>query len=135
MPKTKGPLHLENLGSLITFRQDGKDCCLGDLICHEDSVFDPTYDKVDVTPEQAEIHNKCYSKALIDGLDKCEIGQCGGFYYSYTDGKYRVSAWHGTLVAEARLSDTNELCFTRKGRGFAGRMRRGSQHVTFKRVS
>ena len=50
---------LENLGSLIIYKDEGKDRCLGYLMDFKDhGVYDATFGKVDVTPEQAKIHNK-----------------------------------------------------------------------------
>src|SRR4029077_17411866 len=84
--KRKTP-QLENKGSLINYKaQDGKDTCLGPLWYAEGrGVYDPTFGRVDVTKEQAEIHNRELDKAMLDGLDnQCEVGQ-GAMFYAHPE--------------------------------------------------
>ena len=61
-------LILENKGSLITYKDNGQDVCLGALWYAEGhGCNDPSHGRVDVTKEEAEIHNRCLAQALIDG--------------------------------------------------------------------
>ncbi len=85
-PATMYPT-LNNLGSLITYKDrptDEKETALGYLLVMKDrgSVFDANFGQVPVSPEHAETHNKLLSAAQIDGLDKCQVGECGVFYLS-----------------------------------------------------
>jgi len=104
LPKL-GPL--ENLGSLITFKDNGQDQCLGHLWhVKGHGTFDANFGKVDLSAEHADAHNKCLDAALLDGLDnQCGVGQ-GGIYYFDDDGP--VTTWTGLIVAEhaTRVSKT-----------------------------
>lgn len=99
MPKEypKASVRLENLGSLITIAETNQ--CLGYLMPFLDhGVFDATYGRVDVTPEQAEVHNKLLSDAQIKGLlETCKVGQCGSFYLK-PDGT--VTTFIGTVIGK-----------------------------------
>lgn len=141
MPRKRQPLVLENLGSLITYKdpKTGNDTFLGFLWgTPEHGMFDPTHGRVDVTPEQAKIHNQELSKALIDGLDtRCEVGQGGFFYYEPTIG---VRDFIGVMVAEKSairrsVGDYNYIEFDRKGRCFRGKPHRNDDSIFIERIN
>lgn len=139
--KRRPKLQLENLGSMITFKLDGKDRCLGYLWhAEEHGTYDATYGRVDVSKEDAAAHNAAFDKANVEGLDnQCEIGQGSIFYVGRNkDGSYRVSTWIGTVIAEnARTSRPGgaTIAFERKGRKFFGRLRRTSDMVFITRTA
>lgn len=137
MSKKTKTLELRNLGSLITYLdgETGQECCLGYLMPFTGhGVYDATYGKVEVTPEQAETHNKLLSAAQIQGLDKCEVGQCGDFYFNAET--KRVATFIGELVTEAASFTKNSVYeFTRKGRRFRFKRRKGDDCVTVKRIA
>ena len=140
--KPKAP-NLENKGSLITYKDHGKDTCLGPLWHAEGhGTYDPTFGRVDVTKNEAEIHNRELDKAMLDGLDnQCAVGQ-GAMFYAHPEpgqtSNIRVTTFNGTLVAIAhryQTVSTSSLCFTRNGKGFAGRIRKDADCVWFRRIS
>jgi hypothetical protein len=107
---------------LITHNHRGKDTCLGygfHMPAH--GVCDAARGKVDVTPEQADVHNKLLDQALINGLDThCEVGQGSTFYL---DSNGRGITWLGAVIepGPVRTSST----FTRKGKVFRATASRG----------
>ena len=121
MPRKKKPPRLENIGSLITYKHRRKDTCLGYLFhTPEHGVYDAAHGKVDVTPAQAEIHNKLLDQALINGLDThCEVGQGGTFYLR--DGQ--IKTWLGTVIERGPV--LTRSTFTRKGKVFRATASRG----------
>jgi hypothetical protein len=68
------------------------DFCLGylyDATAQGHRIYDAEFGAMNVTPEQAKIHNQLLDKAIVEGLDTtCEIGQ-------------------GNLVLSARRPDPN----------------------------
>jgi hypothetical protein len=122
MARKKPPPKLEHVGSLITYKHRGKDTCLDYLFyAPEHGVYDAAHGKVDIKPEQADIHNNLLDQALINGLDThCEVGQ-GGTFYQDSDGQ--IITWLGTLIepGPVRTSST----FTRKGKVFRATASRG----------
>lgn len=142
MPKTKAkdqPVTIEHRGSMLTYKnKEGDDQCLGYLLVSpEHGIFDATVGKVDVTAEEADTHNRLLDEALIRGLDEtCEVGQHGMFYRSKDEqGRIEVRTWLGTHVAYASRRGVSQFQFTRKGRTFQGRVRRGDDLLPFKRIS
>lgn len=133
----KGPLVLRNKGSLITYQKDGKTYCLGSLMCFpEHGVFDPTYGKVDVTKEEADIHNKLLDQALIDGLWKCKVGEWGSFYYKKGTG---ITTFSGVVVASGFIVDryretATTVTFEKDGKKFRGYFRKDCELVNVKRI-
>lgn len=126
---------LNHLGSLITFVDHGTERCLGYLlVVAGHGVFEPNFGRIDVTPEEAELHNRALSAAEIQGLDEtCEIGQGAVFYpVEAPDGTLIVSTWIGDRVAEATRTG-NRICFRRSGKTFVGRGKPGTA-VFFKRT-
>jgi hypothetical protein len=68
--RKRKPPKLEKQGSLITCKDNGQDVCLGAFWYAEGhGCYDPTYGRVEVTREDAEIHNRTLDKARLAGLD------------------------------------------------------------------
>lgn len=123
-------------GGMITI--EGTSNCLGYLMNFEGhGVFDASIGKVDVTPEQAEKHNKVLDEAMLKGLDEtCKVGQYGTFYWT-KNGVHGVTTFLGTVVAprcDCQLKG-NSITFTRKGRTFRGRLQKDADCFNFKRIS
>lgn len=149
MSKTTEPVtpYLENLGSLITYKLEagGEDHLLGHLMdFKERGVFDATFGKVEVTPEQAAAHNKLLDEALIEGLDnRCEVGQGGQFYcggvYGDPAKPLSVKTFTGVVLAERvrsslparRTGGGLDVEFDRKGKTFRGRWKPAEGDLTF----
>lgn len=99
------PPEILHKGSLMLFKElkGEKDVCVGYLAdFKEKGIFEPTVGKVDVTPEEAQTHNKCLTAALLKGLDEsCKVGQGGSFYIGKDEktGEYQVTAWTGEVVS------------------------------------
>lgn len=102
-------------GGMITFERDGETRCLGYLLASpEHGVFDAEYGKVDVTPEQAQEHNRVFDAACVKGLDEtCQIGQGNTFYVNGDE----VATWLGTVLGKATHLG-RRVTFTRNGRTF-----------------
>jgi hypothetical protein len=86
-----------NHGSLMTYDDHGVKRCLGYMFeFHGRGVFEPNFGKLDVTPEEARVHNQLLSQAEIEGLDKnCTVGLGGMFYTSKEDGHTIIATWGG----------------------------------------
>lgn len=131
-------------GSLVTFiDQDQRERCLGDLLVAEGrGVLEPSLGPVDLTPDEAEAHNRELSKALIKGLDeRCKVGQCGSFYATKRGNKWRVITWSGDLVSDdvrtkrkGKMKDL-EITFNRNGKTFRGIKPPDCECVEFERIS
>ena len=127
---------LDNLGSLITFQgKDGQDVCLGYLINFgERGIFDAYIGKVDISTEDAQIHNSLLDAAMLKGLDShCEIGMHGTFYYM----NGQVGTFMGTIVADSSKVKRvgQSITFRRAGKIYKGRLRKDEDCFNFKRVS
>jgi len=130
-----------HLGSMITYiaeEGDEKETCLGDLMYFDHGIGKGTYDsyfgKVDVTPEEAAIHNKFLGDARIKGLDEsCEVGQ-GGFFYLNKD-KQAIITFGGDVVTTDYNINGNSITFRRNGKTFRGRLGKHSDAFNFRRVS
>jgi hypothetical protein len=129
--KTPTREEMKYLGeSIITIGTDRD--CLGDLI-HFDGrgTYDAHYGKVDVTKEEADVHNKALDEARLTGLDKnCEIKQGGTFYYHPKNG---VTTFLGTKVANAYVSG-NTITFIRAGKTYRGKLQKEADCFNFRRV-
>lgn len=125
----------ENLGSLITIKDTNN--CLGYLMNFKDhGVFDASLGKVEVTPEQAETHNKLLDDAMLKGLDEnCQVGQYGTFYVGQLQGRTAVKTFLGSLVSDDVAVSGQSLSFRRKGKTFKGRMSRQHDLFHFRRVA
>ena len=128
---------LENLDSLITYKDGEADRCLGYLLSSEGhGVYDSTFGKVDVTPEQAAIHNSELDLASLKGLDaNCAIGQGGSFYLVRQDGKQVVKSFIGTLISDQCSVNGNSVTFMRNGKAFRGRTSSEHDLFNFKRIA
>ena len=128
-------LSIENRGSLMTVANTNT--CLGYLMeFGERGIFEPTYGKVEVTPEEAKKHNECLSSAEIKGLDdNCQVGQMGIFYFDRA--KKQVHTFLGTLVSDkVQLTAGGKgITFLRNGRQYRGLLRKDDDSFTFKRIS
>jgi hypothetical protein len=127
------PPTLQHKGSLITVN-DGN-VCLGYLMPFEGrGVYDATFGKVDVTPEEANTHNQLLSDGEINGLDEnCKVGMSGSFYYI----KGKVQTFIGTVVADGPSvhATAKSILFERLGKKFRGRLRSSEDYFTFTRIS
>jgi hypothetical protein len=138
--KRVAPTKLDNLGSLITFKDGDVDRCLGYLM-HFDGrgTYDPTFGRVEVTKEQADIHNKALEAAELSGLDQnCAVGQGGTFYYN-ADG-HTVRTFLGTVVSEhletkGNMRANKTITFHRAGKVYRGRLSKHHDAFNFRRVS
>lgn len=129
---------LENLGSLITYKdEDGNDRCLGDLMDFAGrGVYDATFGKVDVSPEDARKHNDALTQALLEGLDtNCQIGQGGTFYLGVTDGRAAVKTFTGITVTTDVTVKGSTITFRRHGKVYRGRKQKDAECFDFRRVS
>lgn len=141
MGRSKPPevIQILHRGSLMTVadadaQTENKERCLGFLMHFEGKgVFEPYFGLIEVTPEEADIHNKLLSDGLIKGLDEnCEVGMCGDFYL---DAKSReIHTFIGTVVGTVEISGSS-VTMHRKGRVFRGRIRKHEDCITLKRVS
>lgn len=124
-------MKLKNIGSLITCG----DHCLGYLMNFAGhGVFSPD-GKVEVTPEQAEIHNKLLAEAEIEGLDnRCEVGMAGTFYLGITDGVKAVKTFTGTTVTTDVTVKGKSITFRRHGRVYRGREMKNAECFNFRRI-
>lgn len=147
-PIEKSPqIVLGNLGSLITYKEVGKkhkypvteeeksggvSRCLGFLMQFDGKVYDATFGTVNVTPEQADTHNKLLDEAMIKGLKTCKIGQ-GNYFYLSGD-RQTIKTFLGTHVA-TRVPDTKQL-YHRDGMIFkCGRLSKSSSCEFFVRTA
>jgi hypothetical protein len=122
-----------NRGSLMTIA--GTNTCLGYLMNFTGhGIYEPSLGKVDVTPEEADVHNKLLSQAEIDGLDKnCQVGQYGRFYFSPS--KKTVQTFIGTVVSDNVIIHGQSISFTRNGKTFRGKKHEEDDIFTFKRIA
>ncbi len=144
--QSRKTLKLFHIGSLITctLGRSKVEECLGYLWAPEghDGVYDPTYGKVNVSREDANTHNAELSKALVNGLDTCAIGQWGSFYFN--DDKKAVNTFTGEVVAHRDNVSIKAvpgklgkfiITFAYNGRVFRGEWSRNSDLFHFERIS
>ncbi len=130
---------------MITYTHGGVTRCLGYLMDFKDKgVFDANFGKVDISPEHAKTHNEELDKALLIGLDKCEIGQWGSFYVSEKPKEpVAVKTFLGTVVSTdvslykgGKAKKTLQVTFRRNGRTYRGNWKRlESDLFDFKRIA
>lgn len=127
---------LDNLGSLVTHKDGDQDRCLGYLMQFPGhGVYDASLGRVNVTPEEADTHNRLLDDALLQGLDdNCQIGQHGTFYVGKHEGRTAIKTFLGTLVSADVSVNGQSLTFHRKGKVFRGRMSRQHDLFNFRRV-
>lgn len=128
---------LENLGSLITLKDGNHERCLGYLWHAEGhGTFDANLGRVDVSKDNADIHNKLLDDALLKGLDEnCQVGQCGTFYVGQHEGRMAIRTFIGTVVSTGVKANGQTLTFRRMGKTFRGRMSRQHDLFNFRRVA
>lgn len=124
-------MKLENLGSIITI--EGKDECLGFLMHFEGrGVYDAAYGLVDVSPEQADTHNKLLDEALLKGLDEnCQVGQRGTFYFVGNE----IRTFLGTVVSDDLSINGRSVTFRRAGKTYKGRSSKQYDLFHFRRIA
>lgn len=128
------PPSLDREGGFLTYQKDGVTHCLGYLFARDDGrVYDAEYGLLaDVDKAAADVHNRLYDRALMEGLDHCQVGQSGVFYFN--DDAKQVKTWLGTVVAAAAVRG-RVITFVRGGRLFRGRRNSDDESVVFTRVS
>ena len=127
---------IQNRGSLMTYLDSGTERCFGYLFHFPGhGVFEPTFGKLDVSPEEAQAHNQLLSRAEIEGLDNnCAVGLGGMFYTRKAEGRTIVATWLGDEVSrEVRIRGT-VLTFKRKAMMFRGTLRKDEDCFAFRRV-
>lgn len=127
---------LENVGSLITYKDGDEDRCLGFLMHFPGhGVYDAALGKVAVTAEQAETHNRLLDEALLKGLDEsCQVGEGGTFYVGKSDGRTAIKTFLGTVVSSDVSTNGQSVTFRRKGKTFRGRTSKQHDLFNFRRV-
>lgn len=126
---------LHNIGSLITYQnEEGEEQCLGDLWHSEGhGTYDPYWGKVEVSKEEADIHNKALDQARLKGLDEnCEVGQGGFFYFAAGNGVFTFS---GTEVTKDYTVNGNSITFRRDGKTYRGKLSSKGDSFNFRRVA
>ncbi len=119
-------------GSLMTVRDSNE--CVGYLIMHEGKAYSPDGLVENVTQEQADIHNKLLSEALVKGLDEnCQVGQ--GYHFYYNSNTRKVATWTGEVVSDDVQTTAMTITFKRKGKTFRGRIRKNEPCFNFTRVA
>jgi hypothetical protein len=137
MTKTETHPTFEHVGSLITYEDEGGDRCLGYLVCFEGhGVYDPSFGRVEVTRENADIHNRLLDAAMLEGLDQnCEIGMGGSFYVGKQEGRLVIKTFLGALVSSDCTQNGNSVTFVRAGNSYRGRMSHEHDLFNFRRVA
>jgi hypothetical protein len=119
-------------GLLVIDQPDGKAQCVGclfDFTGH--GIFSPD-GKVEISKDEADIHNRLLAEGEIDGLDQnCAIGQGGTFYWSPARG---VTTWTGVKVADYTINGRS-LTFRRAGKVYRGRIQKDADCFNFRRVA
>jgi hypothetical protein len=125
-----------NRGSLMTYQDNERERCFGYLFEFPGhGIFEPTFGKLDVSPEEAKTHNQLLSQAEIDGLDRnCAVGLGGLFYTKKAQNRIIVVTWLGQEVSQEVQVRDRMLTFTRKDMSFRGRLRQDEDCFGFKRV-
>jgi hypothetical protein len=136
MKTKKQPREILHRGSLMTYQDKGSERCFGYLFDFPGhGVFEPTFGKLDVSPEEAKIHNQLLSQAEIEGLDQnCTVGLGGMFYTRKAEGRTIVATWLGQEVSRQVQVSGTVLTFMRNGKKFRGRVRREEGCFFFKRL-
>jgi len=136
MKKPPTPEIINHFG-LMVYSDLGAKRSLGYLRITEDQgIIEPSFGKIDVTPEVATIHNQTLSRAQIDGLDqRCAIGQTGVLYIRKVEGRWLVETWIGELISRDVEVAGRKLTFRRKGKTFRGTMHQDEGCLHWRRVS
>lgn len=125
-----------NRGSLLSYGDNGQERCFGYLFEFPGhGIFEPTFGKLDVTSQEARIHNRLLSQGEIDGLDNhCTVGMGGMFYTRQREGRTIVLTWLGEEVSQEVQVHGKVITFQRKGMSFRGRLRKNEDCFAFKRI-
>jgi hypothetical protein len=121
-------------GGLVVVRGGERPGCLGFLVVHEGRSYDGEYGLVEVSAEEAEMHNSRLSAALVAGLDTCEVGQGNVFYVRPTNGGYTLMTWTGESVGACELG-AGKILMVRNGRRFEGAWKSGDGQTFLERVA
>ena len=126
-----------NIGSLITYSDDGGDRCLGYLLWFkEHGVYEASFGRVEITRENADIHNKLLDTAMLKGLgENCEIGMGGSFYVGTQDGRLAIRTFLGALVSSDCTQQGRVVTFTRGGKLYRGRTSQKRDLLNFRRTA
>jgi hypothetical protein len=128
-------------GSLMTVKEGDAERCLGYMLnFKERGVYEPNFGQMDITPEEADAHNRLLDKAMLDGLDEnCAVGMGGSFYAKESKNKTQVTTFNGTVVAETARVKGKTITFERMVNGremvFRGRLAKDAELFFFRRVS
>lgn len=127
--------NLTNKEGLLCFKENGAEYALGYLFNFDGRTFCPsTGPWAGISPEDMDTHNKVLSEAELKGLDeKCQIGQCGTFYYN--EKEKAVKTWVGTVVSTDISINKISITFSRKGKTFRGRLQKDADCFNFTRIS
>ncbi len=130
------PPEILNRGSLLTYRDNGQERCLGYLFEFAGrGIFEPTFGKLEVSAEEAKTHNRLLSQGEIAGLDQhCRLGMGGVFYSRQVQSQTIVVTWLGEEVSREVRVKGSVLTFRRKGMTFRGRLRRDQDAFGFRRI-
>ena len=125
-------MDINNDGGFLTIEKNGETQCLGYLMDFgpEHGVHDAELGRVDVTSEQAVVHNKLLDAAVLKGLDNCKVGQGGTFYVS--DGE--VATFIGTHVATPIKNTSTTVEFAKGDMFFKGRKSKDAACIFMKRT-
>jgi hypothetical protein len=134
--RNREPPEILNRGSLLTYRDNSQERCFGYLFEFTGhGIFEPTFGKLEVSSEEAQIHNRLLSQGEIQGLDHhCAVGMGGTFYTPQAEGKGIVVTWLGEEVSRELRIKGSVLTFRRKGMTFRGRLRRDQDAFGFRRI-
>lgn len=122
---------IDNGGLLIQQNDQGEQSALGYLFDFSGrGVYSPD-GKIEISKERADAHNAALAQAEIEGLNQCQIGQRGTFYY--VNG--RVQTWTGALVSSRVSVVGNVISFRFGGKLFRGRLQKDADCFNFKRVA
>ncbi len=130
------PPQILNRGSLLTYKDNGQGRCFGYLFEFAGhGIFEPTFGKLAVSPEEAKTHNRLLSQGEIAGLDQhCGVGMGGTFYSRQVQSQTIVVTWLGEEVSREVHVKGRVLTFRRKGMTFRGRLRRDQDAFGFRRI-
>jgi hypothetical protein len=131
-------MQIKNIEGFLTVIEDGKEFALGYLMDFAGrGIFDATYGKVDISPEDAKRHNELFDKAMLDALDdRCEVGQGATFYWNGRE--KTVNTFIGTLVSDKCSEGGNKrkkVVFRRNGKVYSGIVQKDADCINFYRVS
>jgi hypothetical protein len=120
----------------MTYQDNGAERCFGYLMHFTGhGVYEPNFGRMEVTPEQAQNHNRLLSETEIKGVDEnCVVGLGGMFYTKGENGHTIVTTWLGDSVSREVHINGQILTFIRKAMAFRARLRRDQDCFFFKRI-